>query len=243
MTQQSFNPADYPPGLVAIPATDFIWTSCVTAFMNLMFALPPGSAVEIGRASQSPAANRNSLIESFLKNDAYQWIVFLDSDMLPQPASVLRLLSHGLDFVGAQYFMRTPPFKPCWRNLQGHQLRRDCTEPCEVEFVGTGMLLARRNVIEAVEFPHFEHAVPGYGEDRLFCEKARQKGFKVFVDCGLSIGHLTTRPVTKADALAMFDSPEGQAMYQKPSYPAGWQASNDRGRAEILERAAQAHDV
>ena len=100
------------------------------------------------------------------------------------------------------------------------------------------MLMASREVIESIAFPHFEHPVPGYGEDRLFCEKARQKGFKVYVDCGCSIGHLTPRPVTKADALSFLNSTEGQAMYQRPVYPEGWSEANELRRAEILERSS-----
>lgn len=228
-----YNPADFPPGLVGISAVDWMWSSCAFAFMQMMHALPGGSGVELGRRSQSPAANRNSLIESFLKTD-YQWICFIDSDMLPQPPSVLRLLSHNLDVVGAEYFMRTPPFKPCWRELQGKQWNPESQEPCEVEFVGTGMLLVRRNVIEAIPFPHFEHPIPGYGEDRLFCDKARLKGFKIFVDHGLSVEHLTTMPVTRNHAIAYLNSQEGQAMYRRPAHPARWRETNDMKRAEAL---------
>lgn len=237
MTEYTYNPADSPPGLVAVPCTDWLWTDSAVAFMNLMHALPPGTALSLGRNSASPAANRNSLTEAFLNNNALEWILYIDSDMIPPPVTAVRLLSHGLDIVGAQYFMRQPPFKPCWMHLSEEmRLRQDCTEPCEVAFVGTGCLLVRRNIIESMPFPWFEHPTPGYGEDRLFCEKARLQGAKIYVDCGLSIGHMTPRPVTREDALAFRMTPEGQAMYMRPSYPARQKEANDRAREEIFAR-------
>lgn len=197
-----YNPADFPPGLVAIPATDWMWTRSVEAFMRLGPSMPPGTPMMIGEYSSSPAANRNALIESFLAVPSQEWICLIDSDMTPEPATVVRLLAHNVDVVGALCFGRAEPFHACFHPLpDSDAIYNDATGLHEVDSVGTGCMLVRRKVIEAMQYPHFEHTVPGTGEDVLFCRKARQLGFKVYLDFDLCVGHMTTRPVEKELAI------------------------------------------
>jgi hypothetical protein len=230
MTQQVYNPADYPPGLVAVPATDWMWTQSVIAFMHLGPSMPPGTAMMIGDFSSSPAASRNHLIESFLTQPSLEWICFIDSDMTPKPATVVRLLSHNVDVVGALCFERGEPFTACFAPLPGKEIYNDTVGLAEVDFAGTGCMLVRRRVIEALQYPYFEHTVPGTGEDVLFCRKARQLGFKVYLDCDLCVGHMTTRPVEKELAL----------MYQQlPRIAGAAPVTVSRRRAEAKDRAEQ----
>jgi hypothetical protein len=234
--------SDFPPVLVAIPTLDFVWAECMIAFMRLAAALHPRSRFEFSRGPTSPAAKRNQLCETFLGQRSLEWILFLDADMQPDALTVPRLLSHGKDIIGAKCFQRLPPFRGCWQALPGATLEEDCTAACEVEWVGTGCLLIHRRVLESVAFPWFDHAPPGLGEDVIFCDKARAKGFRVFMDCGLVCGHLSLHPVTKETAVAFQRTPAGRAMLREPGYSPAVMAAQRAARATITEKQTGAFD-
>jgi hypothetical protein len=67
----------------------------------------------------------------------------------------------------------------------------------EVGSVGMGVMLIKANVFAALSEPWFEtpwrHDKRGYiGEDVFFCKKAREAGFKIWIDHDVSkeIGHI-----------------------------------------------------
>lgn len=68
-------------------------------------------------------------------------------------------------------------------------------KPFEVDGVGTGAMLIRREVFETVPDPWFvgnrgnEFIPPGSGEDFNFCIRAKRKGFSVVCDPGPEILH------------------------------------------------------
>lgn len=71
----------------------------------------------------------------------------------------------------------------------------------EVDLVGAGCVAIHRRVIEALEPPWFKDDVwRSAGEDFLFCERARQAGFKVAVNFDLTCDHL--RDVSLLDVAA-----------------------------------------
>jgi hypothetical protein len=39
---------------------------------------------------------RNAAVEHFERHEEWEWLLFLDDDMQPQPATVARLLSHNV---------------------------------------------------------------------------------------------------------------------------------------------------
>lgn len=200
-----YNPCDYPPGLVAIPAGETMPTLSVMSFFGLRQNVPPDSAFFIGTASSSPAANRNALAEMFLAlGNGFEWVMFCDSDMTPEFDTVLRLLSHGVDVVGAWCFTRMPPFTGCFADLpDGEHATFETRGLREVLWSGTGCLLVRRRVLEALEYPYFEHTAPGAGEDALFCLKARKAGFPIYVDHDVTVGHVGAIPITREVAQAL----------------------------------------
>jgi hypothetical protein len=214
MTQQTFNLTDFPPGLVAIPAQDWMWTESANAFLFLTQGLPPGSALRFGRASSSAEWNRNRLTEEFLRDapsHGWEWILYIDSDMVPQPATALRLLSHNVDCVGGYYFSRREPLVAEFNRVGTAEAQPvNGLLPCM--WVGAGCLLVRKTVLDRMGEPWWDHAPnPGEGEDIVFAAKVRALGVPVHVDLGCGIGHMAARPITKRDADAYFASPEGKA--------------------------------
>ncbi len=69
-----------------------------------------------------------------------------------------------------------------------------------VPSTGMGCTLIRRAVLEAMPAPWFEHTKPGWGEDWVFCEKAKALGYDIHVDTAVLPGHVEVRAVTLVDA-------------------------------------------
>jgi hypothetical protein len=207
----TYNLADYPPVFVAVPALDWIWTETARALIALRGALPPGSAMCIYSEVSTPAASRNILVERFLPLPQFEYILFLDSDMSPEPHTVGRLLSHNVDAVSAMCFMRHPPHMGAWYD-EGHLIDYQRGGIQEVEAVGAACLMLKRQVIERLSYPWFGSDTPGLGEDILFCKKLRDVGYKIFLDTELEVGHMQLRSVGKAEAVQFISSDAGQTM-------------------------------
>ena len=147
--------------------------------------------------------------------EALKWgathLLFLDDDMLLPWDTINVLLRHNLPIVAANYPRREPEARPTAQRLDGTPL---FTEPgdaglVEVAHAGTGCMLIDMRVFDALDLPYFaftiaENGVGTVGEDVYFCRKAREAGFKIYVDQQLSNGvsHIGMIPHTHAMSLA-----------------------------------------
>ena len=212
INSSEYYPPNFPPGLLAVPATEWMYTRSVHSLVGLLTWLPPGSGVEINQRSSSVVNNRNELIEHFLSHRSLEWLLFLDSDMTPEPETACRLLSHNVDIVGALYFSRDGRYVPMFSEVDvgfSSVLVSSCNptdvsasarDLRQVDWVGTGCMLIRRRVLEAMRPPYMEFGAPGLGEDVVFCRRARELGFGVYVDASHCVGHLMTAPVDRRSA-------------------------------------------
>lgn len=122
-------------------------------------------------------------------------ILCLDSDMSFPPDTLARLLKHGKDIVGVTYCQRRTPRGLTHESLSGdYQLSADPL--CEVKSLGFGCILISTDVFRKVPRPWFQSIYLGgvddrgaekhRSEDRAFCDRAREAGFKVWCDTVLS---------------------------------------------------------
>jgi hypothetical protein len=141
----------------------------------------------------------------------YEWLFFLDSDVIPPADAILRLIAHKQPIVSGLYYRRNNPICPVMlRNVPGGG-RTWVTEYkipdlMEVDFVGAGCLLIHRSVIAAMPSVvgntncnrWFEWKVDRddldprerMSEDFSFCERARKElGLKIFVDTSVQCKH------------------------------------------------------
>lgn len=150
---------------------------------------------------------RNFICERALANGS-QYCLHLDSDVVPPADAILRLIRHNLPVVSGVYCRRSPPhgIPVMQRNFQWvTDLPKPGQNPLiEVDVVGAGFLLIRRDVLE--NFPHhapgkqwFHWRVDQQGhrpvtdclsEDFCFCKAFREKmGGKVMVDTSVRCLH------------------------------------------------------
>ena len=140
-------------------------------------------------------------VRTFLVSAAWSWdathILWVDSDMAFPSDTIQQLLNRNEPIVAANYVHRQLPTKPTafveGENYIGKLFtKEDSTGLVEVKQVGMGLMLVDMRVFDALELPFFMfEPVPPYfndfiGEDYFFCRKAREAGFKIYVDQDLS---------------------------------------------------------
>ena len=140
----------------------------------------------------------------------YDYIMWIDSDQVFLPDQFFRLLSHQKDIVGGLYLMdggrqfaavkewNIEYFKKnaCFEFLEPPSLPPDGSL-VEVIYSGFGFLLIKKGVFETIKYPWFEPQhmqltetiVDFASEDVSFCLKARQAGYKIYVDPRVVVGH------------------------------------------------------
>jgi len=137
--------------------------------------------------------NRNILIKRFLKSD-YEWLLFVDADTVPPP-NILDMTENKVNICSGVYYV--------WlkNNLVPLIMKRVSSGDynilanfvsaehylIEVDGIGGGALLINRKVFERLKPPYFlviygNDGIRVKGNDFYFCEKAKKKGFKVYVD-------------------------------------------------------------
>lgn len=154
---------------------------------------------------------RNSLAERFLKTkDEYEdkpftHALWLDDDHVFNPDLAVRLAANShLDMVSALYHMRTAPYHPVAylkddsdNEFKHWPLTKVPPAVAEVDAVGFGALLMRREVLEGTPKPWFTLDWRS-GEDIAFCVQAKKAGFKVWLDGEYAIGHIGHAPIVTA---------------------------------------------
>jgi hypothetical protein len=192
----------HPPGLVAIPALDQMFTHAVESLARL--EMPPGSELVFAKGGARLDLKRNALMEHFLRDRRFAWTLLLDSDHTFAPNLLLRLLDHELPLVGVPAFGRVPPYELMAWETPTKRLVRRRGGLREVWMTGTGCLLVRRDVVERLQPPYFawpQPPDPG-GEDTWFCRRVAATGVPIVVDLDTPIGHVGSVPIDGAVAAA-----------------------------------------
>ena len=201
---------------IAIPAYDGK-INIKTAY-NIAALMPKamqlGIAVNMGDVSGCSIITmaRNQLVHEFLKSDCTE-LLFIDSDVIATPDDILRLMaqSSGKDITAGAYPRRAKDryfFADLYFDdkqdleFDGSLMR--------VERVGTGFMLIQRHVLEDMVKAHpewayefkgeqvtalFDFALKDgkyVGEDYLFCDRAREHGYKIYIDVDISLPHVGT---------------------------------------------------
>ena len=148
---------------------------------------------------------RYSIAQLAIKNK-YDYILWIDSDMVFNSFVLYDLLEADKDIVSAVCFMRRAPYEPCiYSKLRmGATLEEDQVEKYldypdgvfEVEACGMAMCLMKvvvlEDIITKVGQPFFpvksNHRT--LGEDLSFCYNARKAGHKIWATSKPIVGHI-----------------------------------------------------
>jgi len=147
----------------------------------------------------------------------YDFMFWIDSDVLFTTEQVLRLIGHNKEVVSGCYLMHDNQHYPIVETMDdsfylqhGHYafLNREQLaakkELFEAAYVGFGFMCVKKGVFEAMQYPYFAPVHVTFGTDHLseyasedvsWCIHAREKGFKVWIDPTVLVAHQKLIPL------------------------------------------------
>ena len=192
-----------PSVLLAILTREIVTTKWALGFRNLV--LPGGSGVTTRNGAPYDVMRNGACADALAAG--YQWVMFLDDDVIPPNDVFARLVRHSQDVVSGLYYRRQEPICPVAMKLDDKGVAQWVTQwsppECllDVDLVGAGCLLIHRRVLEGMPAPWFEWEIGkaepvtprGRGamsEDFAFCMNAKRAGFRVCLDTSIRCEHV-----------------------------------------------------
>lgn len=185
-------------GTIGITCVDQARYSHFTACVARIMQRCPNIKLHMRIGNQLTAA-RNQIIEAAEGN----WLWWMDDDHVFDVNLLPYLLSLKKDMVAPLYIMRQMPPMPTMRithidenGKERHAVPNIWINPpglYEVDSTGMAGLLVKRKVWEKMSKPYFitGHIHPDENaEDIYFCNRAKELGFKLYVDTRVVIGHI-----------------------------------------------------
>jgi hypothetical protein len=203
---------------IALPAYDFK-VSLKLAISLAQFAQQAqqhGIDIQIGSICGCSVVSRarNLLAKEMLESQC-DYLLFIDADINFEPEHILRLMAWGSDpkkgiVAGVPRTRSTTKTYIATLDEEDGQLTMDSMGLVRAKRVATAFMLVRREVFTQMTEAHPEWVymdqrvdgmVPclfdfmltdeGYiGEDYLFCDRARELGFEVWIDPTIKLGHM-----------------------------------------------------
>lgn len=178
----------------AMPFDEIVFSRWVKHMLNQRMIMPWDDTLTTESTYISEA--RSTLHEQFLTISKLDWLVMLDSDVLPPPDFVERLMAHGKKMVGGWYRKKGDPYPPCVYDfvhedgnaIAWWKVREKPGEGLEqVDGAGAGCWLMHRSVAEALgKRPYNPHVL---SEDFLLCRKLKELDIPVYVDWSINCAH------------------------------------------------------
>ena len=175
--------------LIGVPCGENVKARTAFSLFNLRGG--PSLSMEIGA---DIAYNRNKLVMQALKGD-YTHIFFVDSDMVFEKDTIEKMRAQNKDIVGLAANRRKLPLESVVKPLHKDDENKPLpTVVFEAASCGTGVMLIKTDVFRKIPAPwfDFEYDEKGdrVGEDVGFCRKAREAGYKIWVDPTIPVRHV-----------------------------------------------------
>jgi len=146
--------------------------------------------------------NGRKIIRKYALKNNYDYLLFLDTDVLIPSKALERLLGHRKDVISGVYlsnfvFDEKQEIHPVLYaivpgNDEGARLMQQKEvggeELIEIAACGLGCCLISKKVLEKVDIRYFEKS--NSGEDIAFCVDARKNKFKIFTDTSIKCLHM-----------------------------------------------------
>jgi hypothetical protein len=163
---------------------------------------------------------RNALVGEFMRSNCTD-LLFVDADVIVNADAILRLLALSTNKdVTAGIYPRRASDRRFFLDFyvdENNELVIDENGMVQVIHIGTGFMMIRRHVLEQMIAAHpewkytgndgvskdsavFEFAVIDgeyIGEDYLFCRRAIEHGFSIYLDPSISLPHIGTEAFSR----------------------------------------------
>lgn len=192
--------------LIAIPTLDYIHVDFMRSLLGLVKKIDCDYEICIMSGTLVYVA-RDKLANKAI-NEGFEWVLWLDSDMVFQDTLLEDLQFCGKDFVTGVYQARRKGYDSCiFEKIDLDELKKCGSYPAQafrVEGCGFGCVLIKTEILKHIVQTYKSAFLPmkQYGEDIAFCFRARELGYKLYCEpsavCG-HIGHITIYPEDHED--------------------------------------------
>ena len=142
-------------------------------------------------------------IAHFAVDNGYDYVLYVDSDMIFNAEDLERLLAHKVGICSGRYVTRNGENKNVAYTKVIKRRRFPYRSPKlvpdgetqgfgEIAACGFGFCLIKTSVLKTM-FKYYKSLFEpklGLGEDIIFCVRARRIGFKTFIDRDVRLGHI-----------------------------------------------------
>jgi hypothetical protein len=189
--------------LIAIPCMDML----PLGFVQSLLYMNKGENPTVYFKPNSLIYDSRNLISLYAIENGFDNVMWLDSDIMMPPHTLIKLEAYNMDMVTGLYVRRHDPVEPVIydelkepeRNANGYLEKkihpymdypRDAFFP--VAGCGFGCVLTSVKLLKEV-WDHFGPAFTPYtwaGEDISFCHRVNQLGHQIYCDSSISCGHI-----------------------------------------------------
>lgn len=179
----------------------------------------------------SPLDNaRNLAVKDFLE-DFWDYLIFIDSDIIPPPETIDELLKADKEVIAPLCLTIKPddnnmifPIPVAHRYDENHQYRPHYgTGVEETDTITGGMFMVKREVYEKLERPfYFTYHKDGtveYSEDFVFSQQCQSLGYKLYTHYGMICEHMKTIGVKSFNDALLVTAKKAEAEAQKIDIP------------------------
>lgn len=189
--------------LIAVPCMDQVQTD----FFRSCVGLEISGEVQWTTCQSSLVYDARNKLAEIAIADGFDRVLWIDSDMVFEPTLFRRLserLDQGAEIISALAFGRKQPIHPCVYQRCEAEIREDGLHPVlepyddylqdalfEVAACGFGCVMTTTDLLRRVKkrFPLPFFPEYGFGEDLIFCLRARSLGTTILCDSGIKVGH------------------------------------------------------
>lgn len=196
--------------LIAIPSSSSsVNIDCVQSIYHMH--IPNNVEVDIHFIQGYSCAQARNKAVSKAIDGGYNYILFLDNDQIIPMNALKRLLNHDKDIIAgysmmgvgdkrtnASFYVKGDPFGH-YDFYTSEWLITGNNEPCIklVDAIGFSCILIKTSVFNDLPYPYFKYVEyknkSVLSEDLYFCDSVSNKrGFKIYCDTCLHIGHQKT---------------------------------------------------
>ena len=177
-----------------LPFDEIVFTRWVTHILHSRMLMPWDDTITM--ASTYITEARNTIHQQFVRDCETDWLVMLDSDVLPPPDFVERLMKHNKPVATGWYKKKGEPYLPCvydfaeedGKGIAWWKERQEAGTGLEqVDGIGAGCILMRRDAATALgERPYSPNVV---SEDFFLCRKLHELGIPITLDWSIACAH------------------------------------------------------
>ena len=182
--------------LIAIPTSRYIEPQTFKSIYDLK--VPEGYEVDFQYFyGYSVEQVRNLIADWTIKG--YDYLFAVDHDISFPSDTLERLISHSKPIVSGIYRQRLEPqileiYDHNLRNISYEYLEKQTDNLIEIGGCGFGCVLVKKEVLKDVGYPQFVYKSAidhknTFSEDLYFCTKARELGWKIYVDTKIICNH------------------------------------------------------